>query len=1272
MSDFPKRIDPFEGDDFRTRVERELPGVTANDVVAARTFGDVRTFGEIIRDHARGRAAPELLGTAAMAAAPAMVELLSTHPVVSDGAYEPQFADVFGDDRDPAAEVALVDGLDALARGAIALALSGRDDEALVDAVLATALGVDDASAELRERLLATRAVDRDPDKLAGLGRPRPIDFDRLQKVVLWGTVRELMQAFARAGRAQGTYAAWAGRATANANGITGLDPGRGCAGSRITIEGSGFGNSQPAFTTVRVPTRGGGCRDVEAEWSEDAIRIVLPDDVGIGCVGFLVTDGPAPSDPVGARTELQAAAGMFQSVLGDAFGAAGVMFGQTVVDAAANVGFGASLPCPPCLPAAADGTVPNRLVGGPPVIKTFTVNGRQSSTIRPGDAITLAWDVEGADAIAISRRMVGPNRWPDPPTIAALPQVNLPAPVPAAGSVGPFAVPWDGYDDWNGEYVLEVSNPCAAAPVTASVRIEMREVAPLFGIADTHVHFVSHLAFAGYGIFGAPHASDPALTGDAALADALPWCSGPNGHGPGGVLPSLEGVGGHLVGGYDQFDGWPRHTTLAHQQAYVDWIKRAVDGGLRLVVCLAVNNELVADRMTELYGANLSTDDKTAIDRQLDAIDAMVQFVNDQAGGQGWMEVANTPADARRIVSSGRLAVVKGVEVDSLGGWHTPAELEADATNQGRAPEELVAEVVEDLYKRGVRHVFPIHATNNAYGGPALFIRNYDAVNYYATGQSFEVETADPALGITYRIDEDTFEGGGVAAVLAYYGIAAAVGIAGATLMGVTLGGLIGGPVGAIAGGAAAAAGAASSYPTPPQTPASWSSPGGHINTQGLTQHGETLIDELMRHGMLIDVDHMGHHTTEGALTRLEAQGYPAVSGHTGFRELKYGWRPSLADPNAQYSAATADDFGTHNVKRLASEVDKTPDHLRRLRQLSGMVSPITYQRDVRDCGCGYGSLIPNDNAGSSKSFAQAYLYAHFHMHGRHVGLGTDINGAGQLPGPRFGPQGAASIREEVDWRQRANRGRPLRFDQVFAQRNGVRYSTPLVDYRHHRYMDYAGSPAQAPFDAEQRDFWESIAIWRSGTAPEFAEQPSSLQRTVATQNFIINLATGLRATARSQIPIAIPFASAGKPWPLFSENTDEQLAAFLASHPNEQLQPSDSQRTRDLVAKLGSVWTNWQRMEEGAPGVDPMTINRFGPAPGGSGLYDSVGRLTRSTAGRRDFDINIDGMAHYGMLPDLLQDMRNVGVQQLDALYRSAEDYIRVWERCEARKLP
>jgi hypothetical protein len=42
---------------------------------------------------------------------------------------------------------------------------------------------------------------------------------------------------------------------------------------------------------------------------------------------------------------------------------------------------------------------------------------------------------------------------------------------------------------------------------------------------------------------------------------------------------------------------------------------------------------------------------------------------------------------------------------------------------------------------------------------------------------------------------------------------------------------------------------------------------------------------------------------------------------------------------------------------------------------------------------------------------------------------------------------------------------------------------------------------------------------------------------------------------------------------------------------------------------------------------------------------------------------------MAHYGMLPDLLQDVRNIGLtaQDLAPLFRSAYDYIQMWDKCE-----
>jgi microsomal dipeptidase-like Zn-dependent dipeptidase len=57
----------------------------------------------------------------------------------------------------------------------------------------------------------------------------------------------------------------------------------------------------------------------------------------------------------------------------------------------------------------------------------------------------------------------------------------------------------------------------------------------------------------------------------------------------------------------------------------------------------------------------------------------------------------------------------------------------------------------------------------------------------------------------------------------------------------------------------------------------------------------------------------------------------------------------------------------------------------------------------------------------------------------------------------------------------------------------------------------------------------------------------------------------------------------------------------------------------------------------------------------------------ITKSVIGNKTFDFNEEGLAHIGMLPDLIADMQALGVRapQLEPLFNSAEGYIRVWER-------
>ena len=64
----------------------------------------------------------------------------------------------------------------------------------------------------------------------------------------------------------------------------------------------------------------------------------------------------------------------------------------------------------------------------------------------------------------------------------------------------------------------------------------------------------------------------------------------------------------------------------------------------------------------------------------------------------------------------------------------------------------------------------------------------------------------------------------------------------------------------------------------------------------------------------------------------------------------------------------------------------------------------------------------------------------------------------------------------------------------------------------------------------------------------------------------------------------------------------------------------------------------------------------------------------LQRSVAGQREFDVNLDGMAHYGMFPDFLQDSANVAraaaaPELIPPMFRSAEMYLQMWERLEKR---
>jgi hypothetical protein len=66
----------------------------------------------------------------------------------------------------------------------------------------------------------------------------------------------------------------------------------------------------------------------------------------------------------------------------------------------------------------------------------------------------------------------------------------------------------------------------------------------------------------------------------------------------------------------------------------------------------------------------------------------------------------------------------------------------------------------------------------------------------------------------------------------------------------------------------------------------------------------------------------------------------------------------------------------------------------------------------------------------------------------------------------------------------------------------------------------------------------------------------------------------------------------------------------------------------------------------------------------------FQGLGGVTinKQVSGQRTYDINVDGVAHYGLYPDWIEDLRKLGGQDIiDDMSRGAEAYLQMWERAE-----
>lgn len=212
--------------------------------------------------------------------------------------------------------------------------------------------------------------------------------------------------------------------------------------------------------------------------------------------------------------------------------------------------------------------------------------------------------------------------------------------------------------------------------------------------------------------------------------------------HGPDGTLDITGNLlrfgtptGRTNIHGWPTFIGWPTYDTLTNQQAYWVWLERAWRSGLRLVLANASED---APLCTLEPKRSHSCNEEQSIELQVQNLKQLQGYIDAQAGGpgRGFFRIVYSPAQARRVMAAGKLAVVIGVESsDALGCSEFEGKPQCDRAQ--------IARGLTHWWKLGIRGFFPVHWVNNAFAGAALeggstgtFL---NLLNVRQTGQPFK-----------------------------------------------------------------------------------------------------------------------------------------------------------------------------------------------------------------------------------------------------------------------------------------------------------------------------------------------------------------------------------------------------------------------------------------------------------------------------------------------------------------------------------------------------
>ncbi|MFW5968672.1 MAG: hypothetical protein ACOCV2_14200, partial [Persicimonas sp.] len=391
-----------------------------------------------------------------------------------------------------------------------------------------------------------------------------------------------------------------------------------------------------------------------------------------------------------------------------------------------------------------------------------------------------------------------------------------------------------------------------------------------VYGFVETHSHILTNFGFGGAGIFhgsafhpfGVEHAlpSCEMFHGEEGRADLFGY-----GFDKGDELEQddmLTAIGtgetpefNHHTAGYPEFTDWPSaHDSSTHQTQYYKWMERAYRGGLRLMVQHATSNQMICNLLEGdgTQPTRYSCDDMVNVDRVLEETRNLERYIDAQEGGpgEGWFRIVESPEEAREEIEAGNMAVVLGIETSNLFDCYL-----VPPDGEERCDEDDVVEALDEYEEKGVSAIFPVHKYDNAFSAGDGHREIIEIGNFAQTGHwsNFTEDCPD----VPARFDQGDVVFGGLNEPRDDYHAD---------------------PPNDMSGFADDPVGTLLQYGSELQgDPLE----GDYCQNHGMTELGEFLMEELMRRGMIIEVDHFPQRSYKRAFELLEEHDYPAAGTH-------------------------------------------------------------------------------------------------------------------------------------------------------------------------------------------------------------------------------------------------------------------------------------------------------------------------------------------------------------------------------------------------------